>query len=220
MCYPNPSVPLFWWKLIWIHANDICSFVIPCEGAMQESIRFPRCKHHQAYLELIFGFWLKVTLCRFMCDKNRIKTGTCHFNHDISGSNSAFDFLTFMHNAAQEKKWNKIKNRVNQLSMYVSTKIRCIALRYRFFLFNNNHKAQANDVVCLRHFIYVNYFRTNKMVFRFVDLFTCSRQNIDMLVCCACAIRWMEQKTAMDVTPKYQCKIFTWYGAFCLQKVL
>lgn len=163
---------------------------------MQESIRFPRCKHHQAYLELIFGFWLKVTLCRFMCDKNRIKTGTCHFNHDISGSNSAFDFLTFMHNAAQEKKWNKIKNRVNQLSMYVSTKIRCIALRYRFFLFNNNHKAQANDVVCLRHFIYVNYFRTNKMVFRFVDLFTCSRQNIDMLVCCACAIRWMEQKNS------------------------
>lgn len=100
---------------------------------MQESIRFPRCKHHQAYLELIFRFWLKVTLCRFMCDKNRIKTGTCHFNHDISGSNLAFDFLTFMHNAAQEKKWNKIKNRVNQLSVYVSTKIRCIALRYRFF---------------------------------------------------------------------------------------
>lgn len=87
----------------------ICSFVIPCEGAMQESIRFPRCKHHQAYLELIFGFWLKVTLCRFMCDKKRIKTGTCHFNHDISGSYLAFDFLTFMHNAAHKKNGTKSK---------------------------------------------------------------------------------------------------------------
>lgn len=44
--------------------------------------------------------------------------------------------LTFWHSCTMQhkkKKWNKIKNRVNQLSVYVSTKIRCIALRYRFF---------------------------------------------------------------------------------------
>lgn len=141
-----------------------------------------------------------------MCDKKRIKTGTCHFNHDISGSNLAFDFLTFMHNAAHKKNGTKSKTElINSPCMF---RLKYAALPCgTVFLFNNNHKAQANDVVCLRHFIYVNYFRTNKMVF--VDLFTCSRQNIDMLVRCACAIRRMEQKTAMDVTPKYQCEIFT-----------
>lgn len=163
----------------------ICSFVIPCEGAMQESIRFPRCKHHQAYLELIFGFWLKVTLCRFMCDKNRIKTGTCHFNHDISGSYLAFDFLTFMHNAAQEKKWNKIKNRVNQLSVYVSTKIRCIALRYRFFYSIITIKRKPTMLFAYGTSYTLIIFEQTKWYF---VLSICSRAH-DKISICLCVVR-------------------------------
>lgn len=107
--------------------------------------------------------------------------------------------LTFWHSCTmQHKKKNGTKSKTELINSPCMFRLKYAALPCgTVFLFNNNHKAQANDVVCLRHFIYVNYFRTNKMVFRFVDLFTCSRQNIDMLlVCCACAIRWMEQKNS------------------------